>query len=235
MKPYVYLILFVLILGLPFLLRGALTSAPAQHAQLRLVVVTPHNQDIRREFGYAFSDWHQKKYGQAVEIDYRTPGGTNDIKRLLENTYAPYRDKDGKLSEDVPADIDIVWGGGDYFFYSELRRLGSPAMDVLQPIRISSAILSSAFPQDRLAGVRLYDSAKDAKGNSLPPTWIGVALSSFGIVYNPDMYATLNARPAARRSPLPEPRTWQDLTRPELAGLVALADPAHSGSAGVAF
>ena len=85
MKPYVYLILFVLILALPFLLRGALTSAPTQHAQLRLVVVTPHNQDIRREFGYAFSDWHQKKYGQAVEIDYRTPGGTNDIKRLLEN------------------------------------------------------------------------------------------------------------------------------------------------------
>jgi len=29
MKPYIYLILFLLILGLPFLLRGALTSAPA--------------------------------------------------------------------------------------------------------------------------------------------------------------------------------------------------------------
>jgi iron(III) transport system substrate-binding protein len=235
MKAYIYLILFVLILGLPFLLRGALTSAPSQHAQLRLVVVTPHNQDIRREFGYAFSDWHAKKYGQAVEIDYRTPGGTNDIKRLLENTYAPYRDKDGKLPADVPADVDLVWGGGDYFFYSELRRLGSPAMNVLQPIRIDPKILADAFPQDRLAGVRLYDTAKDAAGNLLPPTWIGVALSSFGIVYNPDVYATLNARPAARRSPIPEPRTWADLARPELAGLVALADPAHSGSAGVAF
>src|SRR5882724_1558114 len=235
MKPYIYLILFLLILGLPFLLRGALISAPTQHAQRRLVVVTPHNQDIRREFGYAFSDWHQKKYGQAVEIDYRTPGGTNDIKRLLENTYAPYRDKDGKLPADVAADIDVVWGGGDYFFYSELRRLGSPAMNVLQPIRIDPKILAEAFPQDRLAGVRLYDTAKDAGGNLLPPTWIGVALSSFGIVYNPDVYKTLNARPAARRSPIPEPRTWQDLARPELAGLVALADPAHSGSAGVAF
>src|SRR5207253_538535 len=84
-------------------------------------------------------------YGQAVEIDYRTPGGTNDIKRLLENTYAPYRDKDGKLPEDVPADIDIVWGGGDYFFYSELRRLGSPPMNVLQGIRIDPKILAVAF------------------------------------------------------------------------------------------
>jgi len=235
MKPYIYLILFVLVLGLPFLLRGALTSAPARHAQARIVVVTPHNQDIRREFAYAFSDWHEKKYGQAVEIDYRTPGGTNDIKRLLENTYAPYRDKDGKLPADVAADIDVVWGGGDYFFYSELKKLGSPPMNVLQSIRIDPAILAAAFPADRLAGVRLYDSAKDANGNALPPTWVGVALSSFGIVYNADMYATLNARPMNKKNPLHEPRTWQDLTRPELAGLVALADPAHSGSAGVAF
>jgi iron(III) transport system substrate-binding protein len=235
MRPWIYLILFLLILGLPFLLRGAMTSAPSQHAQLRLVVVTPHNQDIRREFAYAFSDWHEKKYGAAVEIDYRTPGGTNDIKRLLENTYAPYRDAEGKLSRDVPADIDVVWGGGDYFFYSELRKLGSPAMNVLQPIRLDPEILMEAFPADRLAGVRLYDSVKDASGNVLPPTWMGVALSSFGIVYNAEFYATLNARPAAKKRPIPEPRTWQDLARPELAGLVALADPAHSGSAGVAF
>src|SRR3954469_10130629 len=198
MKPYIYLILFLLILGLPFLLRGALTSAPVQHAQLRLVVVTPPNQDIRREFAYAFSDWHEKKYGQAVEIDYRTPGGTNDIKRLLENTYGPYRDKDGKLPAEVGADIDVVWGGGDFFFYSELKKLGSPAMNVLQPIRLDPKILAEAFPADRLAGVRLYDSVKDASGNVLPPTWVGVALSSFGIVYNQDVYDTLNARPANR-------------------------------------
>src|ERR1051325_10950963 len=185
MRPWIYLILFLLVLGLPFLLRGAMTSAPKQHAELRLVVVTPHNQDIRREFAYAFSDWHEKKYGAAVEIDYRTPGGTNDIKRLLENTYAPYRDEQGKLSADVPADIDVVWGGGDYFFYSELKKLGSPAMNVLQPIRIDPKILAEAFPQDRLAGVRLYDSVKDANGNQSPPTWVGVAMSSFGIVYNP--------------------------------------------------
>src|SRR5436190_4921394 len=235
MKAYIYLIRFVLVLGLPFLLRGALTSAPTQHAQLRLVVVTPHNQDIRREFAYAFSDWHEKKYGAPVEIDYRTPGGTNDIKRLLENTYAPYRDKDGKLSADAPADIDVVWGGGDYFFYSELKKLGSPPMNVLQAIRLEPSILAAAFGADRLAGVRLYDSVKDASGNLLPPTWVGVALSSFGIVYNADVYATLNARPGNKKNPIPLPRTWQDLTRPELAGLVALADPAHSGSAGVAF
>ena len=45
MRPYIYLILFLLILGLPFLLRSALTSAPAQHASARIVVVTPENPD----------------------------------------------------------------------------------------------------------------------------------------------------------------------------------------------
>src|SRR3954471_21075865 len=176
MGPSIYPILFLLVHGLPVGLRSGLTSAPTQHASARIVVVTPHNQDIRREFAYAFSNWHQQKYGEPVEIDYRTPGGTNDIKRLLENTYGPYRDKDGRLPPDVPADIDVVWGGGDYFFYSELRKLGSPAMNVLQPIRLDPALIAAAFPQDRLAGVRLYDAGKD------PPTWIGVALSSFGIV-----------------------------------------------------
>src|SRR5258705_9242772 len=129
MRPYIYLILFLLILGLPFLLRSALTSAPTHHASARIVVVTPHNQDIRREFGYAFSKWHLEHYNEDVEIDYRTPGGTNDIKRLLENTYAPWRDKDGKISLDVPADIDLVWGGGAFFFYSDPRKLRSPPLN----------------------------------------------------------------------------------------------------------
>src|SRR5688572_3580225 len=159
MRPYIYLILFLLVLGLPFLLRGAITQAPPDRSEARIVVVTPHNQDIRREFAYAFSQWHREKYGGGVEIDYRTPGGTNDIKRLLENTYGRYRDKEGKLPAEMPADIDIVWGGGDFFFNSELRKLGSPPMNVLQPIRLEAAFLAEAFPQERIAGVKLYDAA----------------------------------------------------------------------------
>jgi ABC-type Fe3+ transport system substrate-binding protein len=53
-----------------------------------------------------------------------------------------------------------------------------------------------------------------------------VALSSFGIVYNPQLYSTLT---------LPAPTAWADLTSPKLFGLIALADPAHSGSASVSY
>ncbi|HLL87989.1 MAG TPA: ABC transporter substrate-binding protein, partial [Tepidisphaeraceae bacterium] len=79
----------------------------------------------------------------------------------------------------------------------------------------------AAFPKPDLNGVALYEKTKDGA-----PRWVGVVLSSFGIVYNPSLYETLK---------LPPPQAWADLARPELAGLVALADPTRSGSAAVTY
>jgi ABC-type Fe3+ transport system substrate-binding protein len=95
----------------------------------------------------------------------------------------------------------------------------------LEPIHIDPALLHAAIPDDSLAGVRLYDATKNAQGQPTP-TWIGVALSSFGIIYNPQLYQTLDLAP---------PAAWADLTDPKLFGFVSLADPAHSGSASVAY
>ena len=57
MRRYVYILLFLAALATPVLLRRAVTraqpSAPSQADAARLVVVTPHNQDIRREFARA--------------------------------------------------------------------------------------------------------------------------------------------------------------------------------------
>lgn len=222
---YLYIILFALMLGLPFALRHALlrqkqSSEFAKGAALRLVIVTPHNGDIRREFARAFDAWHRKKLGQSVAIDFRVPGGSNDVVRFLRSTFDAYRLADGKLPPAVPVDFELVWGGGDYTFYHDLQPLG-----ILQPMRLDPSLLRSAFPSDSLAGVRLYDATKDANG-APTPQWIGACLSSFGIIYNPELYATLG---------LPPPRAWADLGDPKLFSLVALADPAHSGSAAVSY
>ena len=86
----------------------------------------------------------------------------------------------------------------------------------------------AAFPQPTLAGVKLYESGRAVDGTPAPQ-WIGICLSSFGICYNPDVYRTLG---------LPDPSPehgWSDLTDSRLAGLIALADPAHSGSSAVAY
>lgn len=227
-RHYFYIFLFVVVLLAPFLMRrvvqGERGSGEVGPGARRLVVITPHNQDIRREFARAFNAWHLSRHGQPVAIDYRTPGGTNDIKRQLDDTYRSWRQADdtpnGKLSDDFPADIHIVWGGGPFFFDKELKPL-----DILQSVRLDPRFLAAAYPQPTLAGVPLYEGTKNEAGVPAPK-WVGVCLSAFGIVYNPDVYRTLR---------LPEPAQWHDLADPRLAGQLALADPTHSGSAAVAY
>src|SRR5687768_11036155 len=96
-RGYVWAILFVAVLVTPFVVRLAITDSPQSdqpqnNAAVRtLVVITPHNQDIRREFARAFDAWHASRYGQAVEIDFRVPGGTHDIKRQLVDTYQSWQ------------------------------------------------------------------------------------------------------------------------------------------------
>ena len=223
---YLVIFLFILVLGAPFALRKAVISARPENGAgaERLVVITPHNPDIRNEFSRAFREWHRSHYGSEVELDYRVPGGTSDVKRQLDATYRAYR-KDGKFADDVPADISVAWGGGDFFMDQELKPLG-----VLMPLPLPPALLrqfNEAFPQPTLAGVKLYDAS--VAGTAPTPQWIGVCLSSFGICYNPDVYHALGlAEPSAEKG-------WAQLTDPKLVGRLSLADPAHSGSSAVAY
>lgn len=235
MRKYGFIIAFVILLIAPLAahaLHGAWRSDiesvsgdhPAERPAERLVIITPHSQDIRNEFRWAFADWHQKKYGDAVDIEYLNPGGTNDIRRELDLKYRAIREaNNGKLppEDQLNIGIDLVWGGGDYYFNSQLKPLG-----ILQPIVIGPHFLASVFPQPALAGVKLYDQAYDASGKLLPPQWVGVCLSSFGIIYNPDLYRSLN---------LPAPQTWTDLADPRLFASLSLADPTHSGTAAVTY
>jgi ABC-type Fe3+ transport system substrate-binding protein len=225
MRGYAWITLFVLALVAPFVTRqfiGGPSNSPDtdRPGSRKLVIITPHNQDIRREFARAFGAWHLKRHGQPVEIDFRVPGGANDIKRQLADTYRSWREPDGSLDPRFVPDIHIAWGGGDYFFNNELKPLG-----ILQPMRLDLALLAAAFPEPALAGVALYERTTDASG-APTPQWVGVCLSAFGIVYNPDVYLGLGLSP---------PSQWHDLTDPRLAGHLSLADPTHSGSAASAY
>ena len=225
MGRYLFPILFAVVLVSPFVLRLAIGAgdeaeqADVAAASRRLVIVTPHNRDIQVEYDRAFNDWHQRTYGEAVNIDYRNVGGTGDIVKALTDYYNAVRERnDGELPpiEDVSAPYDMVWGGGDYEFDRNLEgRAGA-----LQPMELSESVMQAAFPEPDLAGIKLYDQDDDGMH------WVGVCLSSFGIVYSPFLYERLDLEP---------PTTWTDLTRPELHELVVLADPNKSGSASVAY
>ena len=227
MRRYAFIVLFFVVLVAPFVVQQVVARGKGDDEGSRatrdapeLVIVTPHNQDIRRTFARAFSDWHRERYGTPVRVTYLTPGGTNDIVRMLADTYGAMRDPTSGQPpppERVNVSIDLVWGGGDTVFDRDLKSVGA-----LQPVKLDPAVLKDAFPTSDLNGVPLYERTKDGA----PPKWVGAALSSFGIVFNPQMYGALH---------LPEPATWDDLARPQLAGLVAGADPTRSSSVAGAY
>ncbi|HBS27901.1 MAG TPA: hypothetical protein DEB06_00270, partial [Phycisphaerales bacterium] len=107
-----------LLIGLPFAARPAREgSAPGAR---RLVIITPHNEQIRFEFGRAFSEWHAEQFGEPVFVDWRAPGGTSEIRRILE---AQYTDavRRGRLTPEgtlapgaEPMPYDLFFGGGTF-------------------------------------------------------------------------------------------------------------------------
>jgi iron(III) transport system substrate-binding protein len=216
---------FAFVLLIPFAIRAWLGGAERRSrvqgaaAAATLRIITPHNQDIQRAFELAFSDYHLAHYGRPVRLSYLSPGGTNAIVRYLDDLYGAYRDASGKLlpEEMVKVGIEVVWGGGDFIFERNFK-------PYLQPLSLPRMLIDEAFPEPDLAGVALYDP--EARTGSVPPKWVGVVVSSFGIIYAPEVYALLG---------LPAPETWTDLARPELAGLLALADPSRSGTAATMY
>ena len=74
------------VIAAPIILRDD-DAAAMNQAELRLEVITPHNELIRREFGEAFSRWYEKKHGESVYVNWQTPGGTSEIKRVLDSRF----------------------------------------------------------------------------------------------------------------------------------------------------
>ncbi len=73
-------------LALPFVLRPSETSVPSKHDR-RLVIVTPHYEKIRHEFGRAFAHYWKQKTGETLYVDWRV-AGTGDIALMLRSDYA---------------------------------------------------------------------------------------------------------------------------------------------------
>ena len=255
---YVTIVLFFLVLVLPFGIRQfvagperVVTDGPMEELSLR--IVTPHNQDIRREFARAFNNWHRTNFGTGVDIIYLTPGGTNDIIRLLESKYkgnlVVLQDNatvDPGQPDMPPAtqpasqpatkyhlmdrsiDIDLFWGGGDFEF-NRCKRLiiakSGQLFSVLAPMPMTDTMRAA------LAAAFPSQSLNgvrlvDTFTETVGPQWVGVCLSEFGIVYNPTVFRDLGLDP---------PTKWADMASPKLMGFVALADPTRSGSAGVTY
>lgn len=216
--------LLVLIVAGPFTIHHLVNDDPtatlATLGQERLVIMTPHGDQIRQAFAHAFNVWRHRRGEPAVYFDYRTMGGTSDLRKQVFSQFAALvrhqRENDG-------IGVDLFFGGGPYEHDKladgiTVQRDGAKVSIPLSvPCGIPSAALAAAFPEEWIGGEPLL-RRDPATGH---PLWIGTALSSFGIVSNHDVLAMLN---------LPLPKTWADLGDARYAGWVAMADPGHSGS-----
>ena len=137
---------------------GVLAYFVASAQRGDLVIVSPHSDHIQEEYGRAFSEWHAKKYGRGVKIDWEDHGGTSSIVKYINAEFENSPDGIG---------IDIMWGGGTEP-YVKLAKEGR-----LQRCDVPSEIVSKLIPD--VGGAPTRDA-----GN----LWYGSALSGFGIIYN---------------------------------------------------
>ena len=208
--------LLVLLAALPIAF-GPRGGEPARDVR-RVIIYTPHNEQIRFEFGRGFAAWHQRVHGGPAEVVWNTPGGTSEIRKILEaNAEAALR-----AGRPIGGNADLVFGGGSYE-YGQLKREivlrtdGSGEGDarrgrILDKPSLTPEWLASAYGENSVGGEPLYDP---------DGYWFGVALSGFGIVYNRDYLLSLG---------LQEPTEWADLADARLAGAITLVNPSQSGS-----
>jgi ABC-type Fe3+ transport system substrate-binding protein len=205
--------LLVAIVALPVVLRRESATAAPDAADDRLVIITPHNESIRNEYGEAFARWWKERSGRTVYIDWRTPGGTAEIRKVLDSGYAA---AEARGAEGMG--IDLFFGGGDYEFKTQHKpKKGAGRLMRLEVFDKHPEWFGEQAMSQYFSGEQYYNDER---------TWVTACLSQFGICYNED---------ALQRLGLPVPQGWQDLGDPRYAGYLALADPSKSGSVARAF
>ena len=125
---YALAIFFAIVLFSPMVLRWSMGrtdgAAPPGNA-LKLVIITPHGEPIRREFEEAFNAYHVERFGPPVDIVYQLIGGGGgaEMRRTLEALAATEYARNGTYG------IDLAWGGGDSLFDRDLK----PHLEAIGP------------------------------------------------------------------------------------------------------
>ncbi|MEO0476362.1 MAG: extracellular solute-binding protein [Planctomycetota bacterium] len=231
LPKFIIIGLLVLIVGVPIVLRPA-NSAESDPNAPKLVIHTPHNEQIRFEIAHAFNDWRIANNKPEVVFDWRTVGGTGDIRKNIISQFTQLVRDNKDLDKGIGA--DLFFGGGEYDhnkvasgIESEIDGEEVYTRIVMDP-QLDPKLRTDVFPNPLIGGEKLYSTYTfDEDGEQVEITgWTGITLSSFGIVYNKDSLKQLG---------LDAPTTWSDLGDPRLRGWVALADPGHSGSISATF
>ena len=252
MKRAIILLVLAATIALPFLLRPK--KPAAVRADVTLVIITPHNEAIRYEFGLGFQRWYRQQTGKTVFVDWRVIGGTSEITRYLDGEYT------ASFQDYWTHTLKRAWSNEvtNAFANPRVQPGLSPAKDTPAEAARRAFLASDVdCGIDLFFGGGTYDFEKQAQAGHLidcgvlerhpewftesviprfyageaywdkQGLWVGTVLSNYGILYSKESLARLGIR---------EPPTqWADLQDPRLRGEVALADPTKSSSMAKAF
>lgn len=248
-KRIVIILTLVATVALPFILRPK-KSGTTERTDDTLVIITPHNEAIRHEYGRAFRAWYFARTGRQVTIDWRVIGGTSEIARFLEGEYTAsfFNHWTNQLGKPWSNEVQTAFAN---------HRLPSDASPLAREARATFLASEVSCRIDLFFGGGTYDFIRQAQAGRLvdsgvmkrhpewftesviPQTfageeywdregrWAGTVLSAYGIVFNRDSLKRLGF-PGV-------PAQWDDLKDPRLRSEVALADPTKSGSIAKAF
>ncbi|MGB1130446.1 MAG: hypothetical protein ACPG4K_10370, partial [Haloferula sp.] len=110
------IILLLIVVAAPLVLRRDSEVAQAGEGDDRLVIITPHNDSIRAEFGEAFAEHWKEKTGRSIHVDWRAPGGGGEIRKLVNGAFEAAEDLGKEGTE-----FDVFFGGGTKDFIGQAK------------------------------------------------------------------------------------------------------------------
>jgi ABC-type Fe3+ transport system substrate-binding protein len=202
--------LLAFIVALPMVMRRETATTSNRKADDHLVILTPHNESIRQEFGEAVARYWKQTRGRSLHVDWRTPGGTSEIRMVLDAGF--------KAAEETGREgigVDLFFGGGEPDFSGQAKK------GRFLPLRVFQS-----HPEWFAKDGPIPETFTGEKFYPTDHVWVGTCMSQFGICFNPDFL---------KRLKLPSPASWSDLGDAGYCGTLALADPTKSGSVARAF
>jgi iron(III) transport system substrate-binding protein len=251
-RPWPLLLALATVVVGPILLRPRGDDALLKGDE-ELIVISPHNEAVRAEFGRGFREWYHARTGRTVKVDFRTPGGTSEIKRFIQGKYAagfknewtrkPGREWSGEVErgfmnaklvpDETPADDTPAEAARRAWLASTVTCdhdvfFGGGAIDFIG-MADEGMLADSGFVAanpDLFADTAIPRQLGGEQYWDAKGRWIGTTIGAFGIAFNRDQLARLG---------MPEPQRWSDLGDPRFFRALALANPTQSSSANKAF
>ncbi|MGI8602261.1 MAG: ABC transporter substrate-binding protein [Verrucomicrobiales bacterium] len=248
----------LLTLTVPFLLRPSGRPLFFGRPDFELVVLSPHNETIRREFGDAFAGWFKKRTGKSVRIDWRTPGGTSEIVKVIHGDYraafeshwrktqrAGWDEAYGRTFADSKYDIDPKAATAPTREQEARQLFLSSSIGIGVDLFFGGGVYD--FEQQRKAGTLVATDASGKFGLAAlkreHPDWFSESVIPQQVAgepyYDPGMvwagnclstFGIVYNRVATARLGAQAPQEWEDLGDFRYFGHIAVADPSKSGS-----